>query len=365
MKFITSNNLKKYIDNNLNEVDIIAYYMDIPVMDIYACINDHRLRVNNTLRTDADPSYGFQYIHEHGRYKLYGKDFANPFYSGDKYHIAGISLKLNCNNPREFVEICKDIIKVFNNGVSTPVVSKEVKKDSAYKPSNIFKIDVEKRDFTYYDYLYWQSMGIRKETLISEKIYAVDSYILHQFDKDDFSPDYVYNPNDPAYAYYIGKDKYTLWEIYRPFANKYNKFRTNNNRDLKELYELTKKDNLIITKSKKDKALIRQILSDFNITNVDVKYTSEAARLRMPTRNLIKTYYRWIYINFDLDKTGIDGMKYFNGEYGYNMFPFVLEDMLKFKNIPKDPTDFCKKFGYDATKKVFKILYNKYINYEK
>ena len=360
MKFVTSNQLKKYIDTNINDIDIFSYYMDIPATDIYQCINDRNKRVNNTLRTDNDPSYGFQYININGKYKLYGKDFANPFYTGDKYNIAGISLKLNANNKSDFVTICKDIIKVFNGGANSAVIPEKEKKQKVYTLNKVFKIDIEKRDWEYNDIKYFWDQGIKLESLKQEKVYPVKAFRLLKFGNNN-EQEYTYDVLDPAYAYYIGRDKYDLWEIYRPYANKYFKFRTNNNKDLKELYEIQPNDNLIITKSKKEKILFKQILKEYDITDTDVKYTTESSRFRKATRMLLSDNYKRIFINFDIDKAGIDAMTYFNGEYGYELFPFVLDDILKLNDIPKDATDFCKLYGYKATKQLFKILYNKYI----
>lgn len=358
MKFYTSTKLKTYILNNVDEAEIFAYYLDVPITEIYKCINNHSYRVLNNIRGEENPSFGLQYYRINGIIKLYGKDFGNPSYTGDCFHITGMRLGLNCNASLDFVNICKHIIKHLINNDYTRIVSKpSSKKEKHTKSEPITSIQVIKRDFNKEDIKYWAQYGIKPETLKEEKIFAIERfYINHELQ------DYFYEVTNPAYAYYLGNNPDVLWEIYRPHELKYLKFRTNNRSDIKELYTIRPNKNLILTKSKKDKVLIKQILKDLNISNTDVLYTSESNRLKQHTRNLIKENYNNVFVNFDLDSTGIQSMKYFNKEYHYKIFPFTNDKMIKsISDHPKDITDFCKRFGYDLTTKVFSYLYNKYI----
>lgn len=361
MKFLTTNSLISFIQKNIDEAEIFSYYLDIPFTDIYKCINDKNYRVNNTLRNDNNPSLGFMYIQYKGRRKLYAKDFANPFFTGDCFYFAGISpkLKLNCNNPREFVEICKDIIKRFHNDELKAVAKSTEKPVIHHKPYEIKQIDIEKREFNNFDYEYWGKFGIRPETLEKENIYAVNKFWV-----DHLIHDYYYVQRDPCYAFYQGKKDKTLWEIYRPHAyNRKLKFRSNNPNDVKELFTIRPNTNLILTKAKKEKALIQQLLLDLNIHDCGVLYCSESIRLRTYTRKLLQTSYKHIYVNFDLDYTGVESMKFFRSNYGFSIFPFVAPN-LKLKFYPKDIGDFCYRFGYDDTKLTFNYLYNKYVRNE-
>jgi hypothetical protein len=353
MKFIASKQLATYILNNIDESEIFAYYLDVPITEIYKCINNHTYRVCNNLRGDRNPSFGLQYYNISGKTKLYGKDFADPSYTGDCFHLVGMALNLHCNNPKDFIEICKDIIKrILNNDYSKRVlhINKSVKQDV------IRLIDVKLRNYDEHDLKYWGAYGITSETLIKEKIYPVDSFYI-----DNQYQDYYYEPTNPAYAYYLGNNIYPLWEIYRPKELKYFKFRTNNNSDLKELHLVSKHNNLIITKSKKDKALISQIISELGIYSTQVLYASESTVLKQSTRLIIKENYRNVFVNFDLDIPGIKAMKYFNSEYKYKVFPFTDKNLIaSISNHPKDISDFSFRFGYDITKKLFNYLFNKY-----
>lgn len=361
MKFYTNYQLKNYILTNIDEAEIFAYYLDTPLSEIYKAINNKSYRIINKIRNEENASFGLQYYKIHGEIKLYGKDFASPIYTGDCFHIAGMSLGLHCNIPRDFVSICKHIIKnLINNEYERIAPNSRQLKEKDVKTSKTISISIEKRDYNKSDIKYWLSYGIKPNTLLSEKIYAVDKFYIN-----DELEDYFYEVINPAYAYYLGNNPKTIWEIYRPNEVKFKKFRTNNNSDVKELYTIRPNDNLILTKSKKDKALINQILKELGIIDTSVLYTSESNRLRQPTRNLIKENYKNVFVNFDLDNPGITSMKYFNQEYHYKIFPFANDKMIKsISNHPKDITDFCKRFGYDLTLKVFDYLYTKFICYD-
>ena len=355
MKFLTNSQLKSYIDNNIPHTDILSKYLNISMSTIFKCLNNRNYKINNPLRIDDNPSLGFQFLND----KLYCKDFANPFYSGDIYHIVGMTLHLNCNNSKDFVKICKHIINTFDNNDDISI-SKINIKPTTINNMYVSKIDIIKRRWNKDDWLYWNKRGIKSKTLLKSNIYPIEGLSINDLDQH-----YVYTKNDPAYAYYLGRDLYHLWEIYRPFADKKNKFRTNNKKALKELYTIRYNENLIITKSKKDKTLILQILDELYITNTDVLYTSEGSKLNSNLRNLIETYYNNIYINFDIDIAGIKGMQFYKTEYNYKLFPFITEEIYKLGNMPKDISDFCYKFGYNNTKKLFNNLYRKYISHGK
>ncbi len=359
MKFYTTAKLRSFINHNIDEAEILSTYLDIPVTEIYKCINDKNYRVHNTLRDDSRPSLGFHYLTVRGKNKLYGRDFANPFYWGDVYFFVGVALGLHCNIPEDFVKICKHIINKFSNK-QIRVVSNSSNKTASVTVKNeekiVTSIDVEKRKLNKYDLAYWKIYGIREETLERENIYAVNKFWIN-----NELQDYYYQDENPAYAYYLGVNIKPLWEVYRPLEAKHYKFRTNNFSDIKELYQVKPLHNLIITKSKKDKALISQILLDLGIIHTGILYTSESTRLKSHTRKLIEENYRNVYINFDVDMAGINSMKFFKTEYKYNMFPFIPENITGIDNYPKDISDFCRRFGYDNTLKLFNYLYNKYI----
>ena len=357
MEFLLDKNLKHYIKAYINEIDIFAHYLGIPHADIIACINDSNKRINNPLRVDKHPSLGFTYIGAAYNNKLYAKDFANPFYQGDAIAFAGIVLGLDSNQARDFVNICKDIIKTFRDGKSKAIA---VTTEQNYVPKRVeqTKIDIEPRKWLDVDFKFWNKYGIRLETLIEEKIEPVEYFWIN-----DELQDYTFDGVNVCYAYYLGySGKYNLYELYRPHADKRAKFRTNNREQLKEIYRIKPTDICIITKSKKDKVLIVQILKDLNITNTCVVYTSESMKLSKHFRTLLEYNFKQVFVNFDLDKAGVNGMKFYNKSYGYKMFPFMAPKAPKDFNHPKDITDFSKTYGYDSTVRIFEYLYDKFIS---
>lgn len=352
MKFITSNKLGNYIHSNISEADIFSKYLGISIIDIYKCINDRSHRVNNPLRDDKNPSLGFLYTSVKGKLRLYAKDFANPFFVGDCYYFVGIILGLHTNIPEDFVKICKHIIHNFKitEGRSLihhePVVHEEI----------ITSIDIEKREWDKYDIAYWASYGITLDVLNDEQVYPVNKFWVN-----NRLQDYFYQVTNPCYAYYLGHNKVDLWEIYRPFDEKFNKFRTNDKNDIKELHTVRQTYNLIITKSKKDKLLLKRLIADIKLTKIDVLYTSEANKLKSSTKLIIDENYRNVYVNFDIDMTGINGMRYFHKQYSYNIFPFIVNNFEYAHDYPKDISDFCKRYGYANTLKMFHYLINHYM----
>lgn len=359
MKFVSKARLKDYILSKLDEATIFAYYLDADITNIYKCINNPAYRVLNKHRGDQNPSFGLQYYRISGKTKLWGKDFASPEYTGDCFHYASIVMNLNCNMPEDFVKTCTNIIRDLIE--STPLQGYNHLATPTPKAKNtvVKSINIKIRDLNAHDIKYWNSFGITIETLNKEKIFPVNQFYI-----DDNLQNYEYYPNNPAYAYYLGNNPKPLWEIYRPNEVKHKKFRTNNTADVKELYTIIPNTNLILTKSKKDKALINQILSELNVTNTSVLYTSESNRLKQNTITLLNYNYKNIYVNFDLDRTGIESMKYFNKEYKFSIFPFTSASMIKgITKHPKDITDFSKRFGYENTKKIFNQLYSKYVTH--
>ena len=54
-------------------------------------------------------------------------------------------------------------------------------------------------------------------------------------------------------------------------------------------------------------------------------------------------------------------MRYFHKQYGYSMFPFIINNLEYTNDYPKDISDFCKRYGYENTFKMFTYLLNQYI----
>jgi hypothetical protein len=356
INFIKDSSLKLTILNNISEAEIFSHYLDIDIEKIYKCVNDKSARIHNPLRNDEHPSLGFQYYNR----KLYAKDFGNPFYCGDCFYFVGLILKRNVGISADFIYICEHIYKTFSvtirekEDIQKSIYEKTIKEE---KIEYIKNIDIIKRDFDKYDLEYWSKYGLNEEDLTEEKIFACSQFMI-----DGKIADFISTPINPCYAYYLGiKNNITLWEIYRPNEANSNKFRTNNTSNIKELHLIKKNKNLILTKSKKDKALILKLLKDCKRDDIDTLYTSESTRISKTLRIKLEEHYDNIFINFDCDIPGIQGMKFFKSTYGYNLFPFIIPHHNDIPNYPKDITDFCKRFGYNNTFISFRYLLNIYI----
>jgi hypothetical protein len=174
------------------------------------------------------------------------------------------------------------------------------------------------------DFAYWGQFGITPETL--------DFYEVRRVDRAWINGKlwYIKNDIDPCYRYSEkGKTK-----LYRPLANKKNKFRSNFFGGILEGWSQLPPtgDDLIVTKGRKDV----MTLYGCGVTAVSVR--SENTPISENAFNLLKDRFKRIRLWYDNDNAGQIGCKKMAEMYG-------LECIIHSKDLPKDPSDIYKEMG--------------------
>lgn len=189
------------------------------------------------------------------------------------------------------------------------------------KPATI-KVKLAK--FTKKDLKYWEQFGITPTIL--------DFYDVRKVEKAWISNEiwYLDNDFDPCYRY-KEKDKFKL---YRPFANKKNKFRSTYFGGILEGYtQLPHKGNiLVITKGLKDV----MTLCSLGINAVAVR--SENTPISENAYEILRNRFTNIYIWFDADKAGDIGSEKMSKKYN-------IPSLSHSGELGKDPSDIVKNHG--------------------
>lgn len=378
MKLLNNLNIKQYILDNIDQVDIFVYYGNnygrggLTASDIHTSITRNSFMVKNPYRVDKDPSLSFVKYND----KITATDFGNNYYSGDCFHFAGVGLGLNSNNPKSFVTICKHIIAHVNvNGVVANYKPTTELPDTVIT-DNVVIVPVF-RDFMVKDYNYWIPIGITKDG-IHNNILAVKSFEL--IVDGELKMRYYHSYNDPCYAYFLGFiNGLYRYKLYLPFrGGKKKKFITNNRFPFDDLLRMKPEENVILIKSIKDRILMTQILNELSVSGIQVIATaSENLKLTPEFETMVKSLYRRVYTLFDNDKTGFDNMSFCKIEYGYapiylihsikELYPEYIprhllnESVIIHKDIPKDLSDISKKYTYSTAVNIVKHLLNQLI----
>lgn len=163
-------------------------------------------------------------------------------------------------------------------------------------------IQVVTKPFNSADIAYWKQYGINETELKANDVYSVKKLYLNR--------ERIMLPTTELVFGYLMEDK---WKIYRPLANKKDKWMTNvPNSYISGMYRIKDGcENVVITKAKKDE----MVLSKFVPYVVSVQSESEFCITKNVIDLLTKTCGS-IYINFDSDEVGVQACKYYN-KFGF------------------------------------------------
>jgi len=195
-------------------------------------------------------------------------------------------------------------------------------------PKVDYQIAVKSRPFTPKDLAYWLQFNVTRELLERYNVTAVAAYWMS---KEQRTPSF---PKSDMYAYRIW-DRY---QLYMPAAERKRKFRNNWLEQYIPGFEQLEynSDLLIITKSYKDVMLFRS----FNYEAV----ASRGEDVPLPDEFMEyarKRYSRIVTWQDNDGKTGVD-------KYYPDLEHFVCPGNPA-NGDPKDPTDYCKKYGPTET----------------
>jgi hypothetical protein len=356
MILLENQQLKNFILNNYEQEDIFARYLNIPVDDIIDCINNKSYKINNPLRYDSHPSLGFKTGID-GKLRMY--DFADYYYRGDIFDIVGIILRKRPIVPKEFIRICNNIIQVmsYKSNVITPKLKTKSKK------KKIIDFYFENRPWNKLDIEYWNNR-ILHYSLLNDVIPVQNIYITLKY------PSYTYTPEDPCYCYYLDKvNEHHILKFYFPnrkrsIPNK-PRFITNNTLHIEAMRELTGGDVLIITNSRKDALLLKQLLIHFPMGKINISVVSLNGESEILNSKYIETLYslyKLIVINLDFDRAGIASSLRYRDLYNLPLL-FLTNGKFGTKDYgAKDISDFYCKFGIYKTLDLLQPVYEEIIN---
>lgn len=309
----------KRIKNKDNPITLDYILSKVTEYDIYACyIGQFKVGFiyNSPFRKDKNPSFGIFQSKKTG--KLLFKDHGNG----------------ECGDVIKFVELYTGLTNyndVLNRIVSDMSITNNTKLKSIKKyESNETIIGVVRQDWTDIDINYWLQFGITLDTLNKFNVSSIKYYLCNGIVKG------IYKENNPMYAYKV----YDHFKIYRPYADKYTKWRNNlSETDIQGFQQLPSKgDLLIITKSLKD------VMCLYEMGYYAISPSSESTFIPDKALNLLKKRFKRILLCFDRDKAGCKNMRKISLKTGLNGF------LVHKKYHSKDISDAVKNNGFETIK---------------
>ena len=273
-----------YILSRVSEYDIYARYLgQFKVGFIY----------NSPFRKDKNPSFGIFLSKRSG--KLLFKD-----------HGSGI-----CGDVVKFVSELKGLTN-YNDILNAIIKDLKIKNDTVltstynYKSTSSTVIGVVRQPFTEADLEYWAKYGITMPTLDKYKVNSIKYYLCNGVVKG------IYKLENPMFSYKV----FNNFKIYRPFGDKFTKWRNNLTAyDIQGFEQLPKKGNLlIITKSLKD------VMALYEMGYTAISPSSESTFIPDDALEALKLRFKRILLCFDRDSAGVRNMRKVSLKTGLNGF---------------------------------------------
>lgn len=281
---------------------------------------------------DDTPSFGVFYSKYRKDVEFMWKDHAyvNPVtkvsgITGDIFTLVSMMFGYTT-----FIEALNHIKDDFGLG---KYAEKREKVIQAIAPERVeYNISIKSRPFTPRDLSYWAQFNVNRNILQQYNVYAVQCYWMI---RDQRFPTY---PNSACYAYRIW-DKY---QIYKPFEDKKRKFRNNWGDLYVPGFEQLQynSDLLIITKAYKDIMTFRS----FGYEAV----ASKGEDIPLPDKFMAMAKQRYKRIVTWQDNDGKTGVEKYYPDLQHYVCPGN-----PLNGDPKDPSDYCKRFGSEQTAQLF------------
>ena len=320
---------------NLNELEIRPN-----IQQLYHILGQHRImsfyfqdeivmgrRYCNPFRDDGNPSCFFKWSKVGN---LYFIDYATQKIYYNPIDVA--CMRTGYGYPDILYKIEADFkIKQLNLEDKKQLeLETSTFKKPELKPATI-KVSTTK--FNKKDLEYWKQFGITPSILSFYNVKKVSKAWISE------NLWYISNDIDPCYRY-KEKDKF---KIYRPFADKKNKFRTNYFGGILEGYEQLphKGELLIITKGLKDV----MTLHSMGLNAVAVR--SENTPVSENAFNLLNNRFEKILIWFDADEAGIAGAEKLSQMYN---LPCIFHE----RELGKDPSEIFVNNGKETILNIIK-----------
>ncbi len=302
---------KEYLLQKQTQETYLTYYLGIPVK---------KGLFRSPLRDDKRPTCSF-YKNQKG--DIIFKDF-NGSFSGNFIDI--VRHIHHCT----YLEALNIIATDFGYIDGT---IPEIPPAPLFVPSEVSKIQIQKKEFTNNELQWWAQYGITKDILKQYNVYSCQTVFLN----DNI---FTFSSNiSPVYGYYRGiKDGLELWRIYMPLRTEFrfiSNWKSNMLQGSQQLPQSGKY--VVITKSMKDV----MTLATFNIPAIAPN--SEHVFLSQEQYDLLKRRFKTIYILYDTDLTGIRNMNKIRKQFKIKCL------WIPRKYNAKDISDFYKLYGRDKT----------------
>lgn len=302
--------------------------------------------VLSPFRAEKTPSFGV-FNDEEGR--LIFNDLGDSNYSGTafdfiyRYYREVLNLYLIQDMMKTLNKDFSDFnvnIKKRSTIIYNKVTSKSLKVAN-YNKNKEFKLEVKIREFRLLDEKYWETYGIKLETLSKFNVFAISHYFING---KGFKADRL------AYVYIESKDQQVTLKIYQPFNRKM-KWIANVNFSIHQGYRNLPGTGglLLITKSLKD---VMALHDQMKIHSIGVQ--GEKARMKLSVIEEYKRRFDIVLTLFDQDKEGRNLANYFKEHYDIDFI--LIPEILK----AKDFSDLIKSYGAEnSITTLNNLIYNK------
>jgi len=312
----------KDILKRTTEYDIYQYYIggNIKVGKI----------MSSPFRSDIHPSFGIFKSSKSG--DLLWKDQA----TGETGNVVKFVEKLHNISYKDSLQKIWDDIIIGN--IQCSAIGKYIK--DSYENVRT-TISISRKNFTKTDDEYWEQYFIDRELLKKHLVYPIQTFWVN-----DIMSNIFYTKEKPLYAYEV----YDKFQIYNPYGDRKDKFRTNcTTYDLYGYEQLPWTGNiLIITKSKKDVIVLDRL------GYTAVAPTGEHASIPDKLIDQLKNRFKKIYIFYDNDEAGIKGAKKLSASIDCPYIHIPEEQYKKFGI--KDISDYIKAYKITKSKELIKSL---------
>lgn len=321
-------NDKRYIpEHKITKEELLSQFSEEEIFRHYVGEFSLGDTMCSPLRKDDNiPSFNIFYSKRHNC--LLFKDFAGK--RGDC--IILVQELLGIPSYQEAINRIYEDLSLF---ITNP--KREIKRE--YKQNKInYNINIVARKWEERDLSFWNKFGINKYTLTLFNVLPISGYYHNLY--------YVDTP-DIAYAYLEYKDENLTFKIYRPTANKRNKWRNNHPYGVHDGYTQLPKTGslLIITKSRKD------IMSLYNtLSQPAIAVQSETCFIKDTVVDEYRHRFKRTLTLFDNDRQGIEQAESYKKLY--DIEPIYIPQEYK----SKDYSDLVKNIGISEAIIIFNNL---------
>lgn len=312
---ITPNITKEYIFEKISQESIMEHYLGVPVKKgLFVC--------PSSIRADSKPTCAF---YKNSKGSLIFKDFAGM--SGDAISVVMEIFQVSYYKALRIIANDFKLIEVPKMEINPPKIQYS---GSVLEETEFAQINVELKEFTVKELEWWESFGVKEETLKKYKVYSLKNVFLNN--------QYFTSSSDksPIYGYYGGKNSqgFELWRIYMPFKYKFrfiSNWRSSHIQGIKQLPRIG--DYLIITKSLKD------VMTLNNIEISAISPVSETIVISNSKYDKFNKSFNEVLCFYDNDLPGVKGAQKYKNEYNIRCI-FIK------RKYAKDISDLWKKSSY-------------------